>query len=134
MLARHMPPLAKPQFFWAVGGILVLVSVLCGLGFRIFQLLKKIVDTVSEGDPFIPDNAARLTLMAWLVLAGQIVGLPIATIAAWINKAAEGWGHTDINVVVGFAENGLLLLLLLFILARVFRKGAEMRAELEGTV
>ena len=34
----------------------------------------------------------------------------------------------------GFDVNGLLLMLILFILARVFRKGADMRAELEGTV
>ncbi len=34
----------------------------------------------------------------------------------------------------GISGNGLLLMLILFILARVFRKGAEMRAELEGTV
>jgi Zn-dependent protease with chaperone function len=34
----------------------------------------------------------------------------------------------------GFDFSGIILVVTLFILARVFRQGAEMRADLEGTV
>lgn len=34
----------------------------------------------------------------------------------------------------GIDASGILLVILLFILARVFRKGTEMREDLEGTV
>ncbi|WP_292637309.1 DUF2975 domain-containing protein [Novosphingobium aerophilum] len=130
-LAREMP-LVTPQFFWAVSGILVFAAILCGVLFRIFQLLKRIVGTVGEGDPFVPDNARRLTQMAWLSLVVQLIGLPLSGLGAWVNRIGEG--HTDLEGMGGISGNGLLLMLILFILARVFRKGSEMRAELEGTV
>lgn len=133
-LAEHAPEIPAGSFLWAIGGILLLAALLCALLFRLFQLLKRIVDTVGEGDPFVPDNATRLTQMAWLTLAVQLVGLPMSGIGAWINAMTEGHGHTDLDVVGGVDGNGLLLMLILFILARVFRKGAQMRADLEGMV
>jgi len=102
--------------------------------FRLFQLLKRIVDTVGEGDPFVPENARRLTQMAWLSLGVQLAALPIGAIGLWIEEVTEGKGGADITVDSGLSGNGLLLMLILFILARVFRQGAAMRAELEGTV
>ncbi len=130
-MAKEMP-LFLPQFYWVVSAILLVAAVLCGVLFRIFQLLKRIVGTVADGDPFVPDNAARLTQMAWLSLVVQLLGLPLSGLGAWINHIGEG--HTRIETMGGVSGNGLLLMLILFILARVFRKGAEMRAELEGTV
>lgn len=130
-MAKEMP-LVLPQFFWVVSGILVLAAMLCAVLFRIFQLLKRIVGTVGEGDPFLPENAVRLTQMAWLSLIVQLFGLPLSGLGALINKLGEGETHLD--TMGGISGNGLLLMLILFILARVFRKGAEMRAELEGTV
>lgn len=136
-LGKDAPGLDFAQFRWMLEIILMLVIALLAMLFRIFLLLKRMVDTVSEGDPFVPDNASRLTEMAWLALAVQVIGLPIAGLGMWLRDVAEdasGHGNVDVNVDGGLSGNGLLLMLILFILARVFRKGAEMRAELEGTV
>lgn len=133
-LAEHLEGVPTGPFLWAIAGILLLAALLCALLLRLFQLLKRIVDTVGEGDPFVPDNASRLTQMAWLTLAVQLVGLPMSGIGAWINALTKGQGHTDLEVIGGVDGNGLLLMLILFILARVFRKGAQMRADLEGMV
>lgn len=135
-LMRDAPHIAFPQFMLAVALVCMLAAGLLALLFRIFQLLKQMVDTVGEGDPFVPENASRLTRMAWLTLAVQVIGFPIAGIATWVHNVTEGTGvdSGDIHVDSGIDANGLLLVLILFILARVFRKGAEMRAELEGTV
>lgn len=134
-LSADAPGLDFIQFRWMVELVLLLVVALLAMLLRMFLLLKRIVDTVGEGDPFVPDNATRLTQMAWLSLAVQIASLPITGLGIWIQKVAEGAG-TDgrIHVDGGLVGNGLLLMLILFILARVFRRGAEMRAELEGTV
>jgi len=122
-----------PEFVGAVLVICALAAVMLAILFRIFQLLKQIVDTVGEGDPFVPDNARRLTHMAWLTLAVQLVGLPIGGVALWLASVLKD--KAEVHVATGGLDgNGLLLVLILFILARVFRKGAEMRAELEGTV
>ncbi|WP_226632154.1 DUF2975 domain-containing protein [Novosphingobium profundi] len=119
----------------ALIGVLVLVVVLLAMIAAMLWLLKRIIDTVGEGDPFVPVNATRMTIMAWLSLAIQVVALPLAGLATWIHNVTEvNEAETGLNFDSGFDGNGILLMLVLFILARVFRKGAEMREELEGTV
>lgn len=118
-----------------IGALLILLAcaaILVGMLFYVFRLLKHIVDTVGEGDPFVPENAARLTRMAWLTLGVQVVTIPLAALGLWLSSAMEEDGTTF--TVETISGNGLLLVLILFILARVFREGARMREELEGTV
>ena len=122
------------EFLGALCLLLLLASGLLAMLFRIFQQLKRIVDTVGVGDPFVPINAKRLTQMAWLTLGIQLISLPLAGVAMWVHDVTEGTADTGFQGERGLDANGLLLMLILFILARVFRKGAEMRADLEGTV
>lgn len=136
-LAKEGKPFPKGEFLWACSGILLLATAIVLIVFRLFQLLKRIVDTVGLGDPFVPDNAGRLTQMAWLTLAMQLITVPIGALVIWVGNELDksGAGHTDVDDLgFGISGNGLLLMLILFILARVFRQGAAMRAELEGTV
>lgn len=132
-LAKEIPAVDPSSFIAAICGVLVLAIVLLAVLFLILLLLKRIVDTVGEGDPFVPQNAERLTRMAWLSLAVQLVAIPLTAIGIWLEQVSDG-SSADVHVDGGLSGNGLLLMLILFILARVFRKGAEMRAELEGTV
>jgi hypothetical protein len=137
MANEGMHTISTTNFIWAVTAILACCVALVLVLFRIFQLLKHIVDTVGLGDPFVPENARRLTQMAWLTLAVQLVTIPIGSLGVWIASIVNKSGsvHTEIdNIGVGLSGNGLLLVLILFILARVFRQGAAMRDELEGTV
>lgn len=136
-LAKESTPFPTGRFLWACSAILAFAALILLIVFRLFQLLKRIVDTVGFGDPFVPENARRLTQMAWLTLAMQLVTLPIGALAVWVDTelSKSGKGHTDIDDLgFGMSGNGLLLMLILFILARVFRQGAAMRDELEGTV
>lgn len=123
---------AAPDIYWAILLMLPLVAAMLALSYRFAENLRAIVRTVEQGDPFIPDNALRLRTMAWLTLAIQLLAVPIAMVGSWIEQAAEKMGevHTDAEI----STNGLLLALVLFILARVFRTGAQMRDDLEGTV
>jgi len=117
------------------GAIVVILSLTLGLLVLVFlalNLLRQIIDTVGDGDPFVPANARRLSTMAWLVLAIQVVTVPLGGLAVWLSHFSDG--HHDVHVDGGISGNGLLLMLVLFILARVFRQGTAMRAELEGTV
>ena len=102
--------------------------------FLFFGSLRKIIATVGEGDPFQPQNAVRLGQMAWLMLSTQVlilIAVPLGLQLAKYEDAASGVG-ADIDANLDFS--GLLLVVVLFILARVFRHGAAMRADLEGTV
>lgn len=126
--AHGLPPVSG---FWAVIGLILLGGAMIAAVFRFLQLLRRIVVSVGEGDPFIPENAARLQYMAWLSLAVQGLAIPMGALGMWVGQFGDK-ADADLDVTVD--ANGLILALVLFILARVFRRGAEMREELEGTV
>ena len=89
------------------------------------------IDTVGRGDPFTLENAARLRRMGWLAIIVQVVSLPLAMLATWLESNVEkGSFQLDSDISL----TGIGLAIVLFILARVFTRGAEMREELEGTV
>ncbi len=130
---RHIP-LADLPLAPAIGLLLVLIVVLAAL-FMFFGKLRAIIATVGEGDPFVPVNAERLSRMAWLMLGVQVLIWPAALFAAELADWASQYDdfHLDVGGD-GFDLTGILLVIILFILARVFRHGAAMREDLEGTV
>jgi len=87
--------------------------------------LWQIIDTIAAGSPFLAVNADRLTRMAWLALAIKLVGVAEALIML---------GHSARPTLFQHGSGSLFMALTLFILARVFRQGAAMREDLEGTV
>ncbi|MXO97173.1 DUF2975 domain-containing protein [Erythrobacter aquimaris] len=113
--------------------ILVLASIACVvmMAFHFFQLLGRLIDTVSQGDPFTNENAQRLTRMGWIALIFQIASFPIAAMAVYLQKFFPA---EELSIDIDFSLTGVLLAIVLFILARVFRHGAAMREDLEGTV
>lgn len=94
----------------------------------LLRALGRIIATVSTGDPFIADNAARLRTIGWSLLTLQLLDAPAALIAhgfpALGSAAPDG----------GVSPAGWLAVLMAFVLARVFVVGARMRDDLEGTV
>ena len=91
--------------------------------------LLAMVETVRAGDPFVAANASRLQVIAWTLLALQLLSLVIGA----IGKAVSTPAH-PLKLDAGFSINGWLAVLLTFLLARVFAEGARMREDLEGTV
>lgn len=112
------------------------LRVIAGLGLAVFLLyylvLKKllaIVETVRAGNPFIATNAQRLRAIAWALLTLQILSIIIGAIGKSISTLAH-----PVNLDAGFSISGWLVVLLTFLLARVFAEGTNMREDLEGTV
>lgn len=118
---------------WLIALAMLTGMALLALGFRFFQELRGIIDSVDEGEPFRPENADRLSRMGWISVIVHVGVLPIAGLSLWLAPYADKVGQ-DVDVGAGVDISGVLLTLILFILARVFRHGAEMREELEGTV
>jgi len=123
---------AFPAFTTA--GVLLMALAAIALIFLFFGKLRAIIGTVGEGDPFLPENAERLNLMAWLLLAVQVLMIPIGALALIVAKWADQFDDSNINVDAGLDLEGILMVIVLFILARVFKHGASMREDLEGTV
>ena len=95
----------------------------------VLRRLLAIVDTVRSGDPFVAANADRLQIIAWSLLALQLLSLVVDGIGKAISTPAH-----PLHLDAGFSTSGWLAVLLTFILARVFAAGALMREDLEGTV
>jgi len=89
--------------------------------------LAQIIATVGHGDPFTLANAARLKRMAWLAVTVQAINISQSLMSTYVSR--DGFSM-DVHVSL----TGLAVGLVLFILARVFRHGAAMREDLDGTV
>lgn len=133
-LAADGKTVVAPDFILAASSIMVLLAAFLVLCICFLLQLRRIVGTVAAGDPFIRDNATRLSRMGWIALAAQAVAIPMAAAVIWISDMVEDHDSVRLDDDVSFDGGGLVLVLILFILARVFRQGAAMREDLEGTV
>jgi len=93
----------------------------------IVERLRKIFATLTAGDPFHPDNVVRLRLIG-LVLAGLEVGRYVFSgLARWLAPKAK-------VIDDSFTLTAWFSVLVVFVLAEVFREGARLRREAELTI
>ena len=109
--------------------VAVLGLIVIPLNYVVMKKLLAIVATVREGDPFVAANAQRLQVIAWVLLALNLLSIVIGTIGKSVSTPAH-----PVHLDAGFSINGWLTVLLTFLLARVFEKGEAMREDLEGTL
>lgn len=88
--------------------------------------LRRIFTTLTAGDPFHPDNVARLRLIG-LMLAGLELGRyavwAVGTLLPGVERNQPSMGLT-----------AWFSVLVVFVLAEVFREGARLRRESELTI
>ena len=91
--------------------------------------LAAIVQTVSAGDPFVIVNAERLKTIAWTVAGLEVLHFIIGMTARSISTETH-----PLDIDWKFNITRWLVVLFLFVLARVFEQGARMRDDLQGTI
>jgi hypothetical protein len=123
-----IPPSAIP---W-IGVLGVVAAAELALTYLFLRNLRRMIESVAHGQPFERINADRLRRMAWLSVAMQIVAVPMTRLIVWFDALPHkpNVHHNDDGISIG----AILLTLVIFVLARVFRTGAEMQEDLEGTV
>ena len=114
-----------PQLPTGIRAIEIIGLAGAALVHTILRRLLAIVDSVRGGDPFVLENAQRLHGIAWRVLGIEVFRLMVLAISTAVAMKGE---------MGGFSPAPWLAVLLLFVLAGVFARGARMRADLEGTV
>jgi hypothetical protein len=130
MTALGVPPTNENgSILLGMRAIMVLGIASVPLAHTLLSRLLAIVDTVRDGDPFISVNAARLRQIAWAVLGLEVLHTIIAATAAAVSTAT-----TPIDIERNLNITRWLVVLLMFVLSRVFEHGTQMREELEGTV
>jgi hypothetical protein len=92
--------------------------------------LRRIFATLSAGDPFVPENAEHLRIIAVVIAAFEVLRLLAGAIAAGLvsDPGAPPPIQVEINVLVWFA------VLSLVVLSEVFREGSRLRADQQLTI
>ena len=122
-IAGHEGMIVGMRLIMAIG----IVSVPIGLVF--FRELLRIVESVRAAEPFTVEHARRLKIIAWALLALEMLHVGVVAIASAVSTR-----EVPLRISGNFNVTGWLAILLLFVLAQVFLEGARMRDELEGTV
>jgi hypothetical protein len=116
-VARRGPLLAGVLlgFGLSIGGVLVIV-----------HSLRRIFMTLTAGDPFHPFNVQRLRLIGLMLAA-----LELGRYAVWGMSPFLPWVK---DVKPNFSLTAWFSVLVVFVLAEVFREGARLRREAELTI
>ena len=99
-----------------IAGVLVIVN-----------RLRKIFATLTAGDPFEPENVRRLRVIGIMLGALELSRYAAALITTWIAPHEE-------KLTGGVSLTAWFAVLVVFVLAEVFREGARLRREAELTI
>lgn len=117
-------PLTRPLVLFGLGAVIAYLG-----GFvLILRQLRKVFRTLTLGDPFQPENVNRL----------RIIGLTLAVVTGGV-WGAQGVASRLTHGIVETQGIGPLVtpafsVLVVFVLAEVFREGARLRREAELTI
>jgi hypothetical protein len=104
-------------------GILVVAAV---------WLLRRLLRSVRDGDPFTATNVQRLRILGALIL----VGVPVVTLfSSWCaSELATSTGLTGAGIQISIPGGGFIAGVGVFALAEVFAAGVRLQDDLEGTI
>lgn len=117
-LARRWPAVTGGLLAAALytSGVLVIVG-----------CLRRIFTTLTAGDPFHPDNIRRLRLVGAMLAALELGRYAVWAIGAWMLPGV-------VKAQPNFSLTAWFSVLVVFVLAEVFREGARLRREAELTI
>ena len=110
----------------AVG--LLAFALYVGVVLFIVYRLRRIFATLTAGDPFEPSNVVRLRSIGFALAGLELVNYVTNLASGWVFPDQLKSAHFPFNPTAWFA------VLVVFVLAEVFREGARLRAEAELTI
>jgi len=116
--------LTKP----VLAGALAVAAAYCGIVLFVVRELRSVFTTLIVGDPFHPDNVRRLRLIGVGLAAMEAANILIPVLAdlvipGRVERDGDGSNFTT-----------WLSVLVVFVLAEIFREGARLRREAELTI
>ena len=98
-----------------------------GVVLLIVENVRRVFLTLTAGDPFDPGNVRRLRTIGVGLAALELISYVI-NFFGWMFRDLFRWEHSTFNPTAWFA------VLVVFVLAEVFREGARLRAEADLTI
>ena len=115
-----------------IPGALASVAVyVAGLVFIVGRL-RRVFVTLTQGDPFQPLNVRRLRLIGFTLAGIELFSYAVRALLAWWRARTDV--DVEMNLVQGFDLTVWFAVLVVFVLAEVFREGARLRHEAELTI
>jgi hypothetical protein len=109
-------------------GAAVSIAAYLGVLLIILFRLRQVFATLILGDPFRPENVGRLRIVGLALIALQMAGYVVRLALVWaIPEQSE---HLDFTINL----SGWFAILVVFVLAEVFREGARLRRDAELTI
>jgi TRAP-type C4-dicarboxylate transport system permease small subunit len=96
--------------------------------------LRRIFATLSAGDPFVPENAEHLRVIAIVIAVFEIARLVVGAAAAGMMSASDEAAVIDAPISVSVNVLAWFGVLSLVVLSEVFREGARLRDEQKLTI
>ena len=90
--------------------------------------LRRVFETLTQGDPFRPENVGRLRVVGVSLIALEAVGYLIRMSVLWLAPEAVD------SIRFSISLSGWFAILAVFVLAEVFREGARLRSDAELTI
>jgi hypothetical protein len=112
----------------ALEALLVAAGLYVGALGVIVNRLRHVFRTLTQGDPFRPQNVARLRVVGLGLIALEALGYLVRLAVVWL--APESGDHVKFNISL----SGWFAILAVFVLAEVFREGARLRSDAELTI
>lgn len=110
-------------------GVFVIGAGIAVAVFAILNRLRLIIVAVRYGDPFVAENARRLRAIGWFMVLIQVACIPFI----YLSHATLS-PHPPQHLLTVHSLNGMLAILLVFVLSGIFERATAMRRDLEGTV
>ena len=98
--------------------------------------LRRVFVTLARGDPFQPLNVRRLRLIGFTLAGMEILSYLLRGLVAWWRRVGPidaGDGSSD-RLMSASSLTTWFAVLVVFVLAEVFREGARLRREAELTI
>jgi len=125
----HLSDAAALVAHWPmVAGAAVSIAVYLAALLIIIFRLRQVFATLILGDPFRPENVGRLRIVGLALISLQVAGYIVRLALVW--AIPERSKHLDFTINL----SGWFAILVVFVLAEVFREGARLRRDAELTI
>ncbi len=115
----------KPQ---ALAGLIFIVAAYIGVLIVVLNRLRRVFETLIVGDPFRPQNVARLRVVGFALIGLEILGYILHRVTDMFIPGRAHVFSLSVNLTGWFA------ILVVFVLAEVFREGARLRQDADLTI
>ncbi len=125
---------AVQQFGWAYPFLIAEIVALM----VIIDRLRRVFATLIAGDPFVPENARHLQVIAAAIAAYQILRHltqgAVAMLLTLLDMDKPVVGGAQLDVIPNISLGAWIAVVTLLVFAEVFREGAKMRQEQKLTI